>query len=296
MQQQDKLKQQADVVQKFLSGAGVTLPRGKVLDLVARLCGDKEWNALNARLKATAPGAVIPRCADALRSILPLMATAAEGLQEASDVLKDFVDPGDDPDFAYQRFSRELAKAIEQVQAIIAGDQPVKEEKRPVSPRVADILNDLDGVLGMAKAGLDDASTVVDKGDDEDFAYEHEINAVEQAQQRIAAVLSGKLQVQAEEFTLFVFTSIESEYTVHFLVPSHVNIAKLEAQLHAWVDVQRAAEAKAFEDDDDAALEAINKSWTKEGVLAEAVRLGAIAPKQVTSSRPWDFGQFNSST
>jgi hypothetical protein len=294
MQQQDKLKQQADAVQKFLSKEGVTLPRGKALDLVARLCGDKEWNSLNARLKATAPGAVIPRCADVLRDILTMMEMAKEGLDEASDVHKDFVDAGDDPDFAYQRHSRELASAIEQVKAIISGDHPVKEEKRPVNPRVADILKDLNGVLGMAKAGLDDASPYVDRGDDEEYTYQHEIEAVEQAQKRIEALLSGKLQVQAEDFTLFVFTSIELEYNVHLLVPSSVNIVKLEAQLHAWVDKQRAAEDKANDEDDDAAIDEVNKAWTEEGVIAEAVRLGAIAPKKVTSSRQWDFGQFQS--
>lgn len=294
MQQQDKLKQQADAVQKFLSKEGVTLPRGKALDLVARLCGDKEWNSLNARLKATAPGAVIPRCADVLRDILTMMEMAKEGLDTANDVLKDFVDAGGEPDFAYQKEARALAEAMEQVKAIISGDQPVKAEKRAVSPSVRDFLDDLNSVMAMAKAGLDDASTVVDKNDDEEYAYQVEIERIESAQARVEEVLSGKRSLAAEDFTLFVFTSIEMEYNVHLLVPSSVNIGRLEAQLHAWVDKQRAAEDKANDEDDDAAIEAVNKAWTEEGVIAEAVRLGAIAPKKVTSSRQWDFGQFNS--
>ena len=92
MKNQDIIKNQADAIQKFLSNEGVEMPRGKVLDMLARLTGDKEWNALSKRLKASAPGTEKLRYVDVLRGLQSVLGIAKGCLDDASSV----VDPGED--------------------------------------------------------------------------------------------------------------------------------------------------------------------------------------------------------
>lgn len=208
-QNQDIIKNQADAIQKFLTGEGVQLPRGKVLDMLARLTGDKEWNALSRRLKASAPGTEKPRYIEVLRS--------------------------------------------------------------------------LSSTLSTAKSSLDDASSVVDPGEGEEYAYEAELELLESEIERVDRLIEGEKLVKTEGVTLLSVGQPDGLEDFTFLVPAHIDAGTLEQKLLDWLDKRESLRNKFFDmsmlDEAYDALDAeLETKWGREGFVAEARRLGAIVP------------------
>lgn len=213
MQNQDTIKKQADDIQVFLKEHGCKLGRGKVFDLLAKLCGDKDWNTLSARLKNTAPGVPVPR--------------------------------------------------------------------------FRDILQRIKGTLSIAKDSLDDASTVVDAGEDEAFAYEAELELIEAEMQRVDALLSAEKPFKLEGVALVFYKSCEADAApLSFLLPPGVDVEGFEARMSSWTEkLRKEIQAASDSDEDDANVYA---RWTREGAIAEAIRWGAVCPEAVVMKGRWD--------
>jgi hypothetical protein len=90
MQEKDIISAQAKTVVSALAEAGVDIPLGTAYNAVSRLCGSKDWNALSARLRASAPGAKKVRFSDELATIRDALEAAEHALEKVRDASNAF--------------------------------------------------------------------------------------------------------------------------------------------------------------------------------------------------------------
>ena len=98
MQDQEIIKSQAQALVKALAEQGTKLPFQSALDMVSRMCHSKDWNALSAQLKNSAPGMRKHPLEAELERIEKLVYSAGTALDHASNRLE--AGPGEP--FAYE--------------------------------------------------------------------------------------------------------------------------------------------------------------------------------------------------
>ena len=104
-------------------------------------------------------------------------------------------------------------------------------------------------------------------------------------------LIAAEKLVKAEGVTLLEVNFPEEDGQIHLLVPAHVNVEVVDQKLCAWLARRDAALDKIYADDfdgEEAEAFAVEVAWNNDAFIAEAVRLGAVAPSKVKLSRRFE--------